>query len=203
MNRQHKQASPWRVFALSLGAIAAMQLLPLGQRAQAEPEGQTPGSGVRTLAEQLVHDLREGKLALEGDHAAVSELILKRNIPIPAKYIESLIGPACVICHASNDPTKSYRGLDLSTCEGILRGSQEEPRRQLFTPGQDPKRDVLVRRLRNNRMPLGVHFNVPKDSPSHLAVRHIAALRQGRCLRPRPAGLHPVPHVQSGAPQLP
>jgi hypothetical protein len=80
-------------------------------------------------------------------------------------------GPACVICHASNDPTKSYRGLDLSTCEGILRGSEEEPRRKLLTPGQDPKRDVLVRRLRNNRMPLGVHFNVPKDSPSHLAVQ--------------------------------
>lgn len=179
MNRQHRHPGPWLAFALSLGAIAALQLLPLDQQAQAEPEGQGPGGAGRTLAEQLVHDLHEGKLAVEGDHAAVSELILKRGIPIPAKYIESLMwapnafgaGPACAICHASNDPTKSYRGLDLSTCEGILRGSEEEPRRKLFTPGQDPKRDVLVRRLRNNRMPLGVHFNVPKDSPSHLAVR--------------------------------
>ena len=179
MNRRHRHVSGLLALALTLGAVGALQVLSSGQQAQAAAEGQGTGQDKRTLAEQLVHDLREGSLAIEGDHAAVSELILKRNIPIPSKYIESLMwapnafgaGPACVICHSSNDPARSYRGLDLSTCEGIRRGSEEEPKRKLFTPGQDPKRDALVRRLRNNRMPLGVHFNVPSDSPSHLAVR--------------------------------
>ncbi len=179
MNRRHRHRFRLLALALTMGAAVALQLLPFGQQAQADPEGQGRGQEGRTLAEQLVHDLREGTLAIEGDHAAVSELILKRNIPIPSKYIESLMwapnafgaGPACVICHSSNDPTRSYRGLDLSSCEGIRRGSEEEPKRKLFTPGKDPKRDVLVRRLRNNRMPLGVHFNVPNDSANHLAVR--------------------------------
>ena len=177
MNRQRGRSARWP--ALYLSAAVALQLLPLGQQAQADPQDQGNGQESRTLAEQLAHDLREGKLAIGGDHAAVSELILKRNIPIPSKYIESLMwapnafgtGPACVVCHSSNDPTKSYRGLDLSTCKGILRGSNEAPKRMLFTPGEDPKRDVLVRRLRNNRMPLGVHFNVPTDRPNYLTVR--------------------------------
>jgi hypothetical protein len=104
---------------------------------------------------------------------------LKRSIPIPARYIESLMwtpnafgnGPACIVCHSSNDPSKSYRGLDLTTCEGILAGSNERPKRKLFEPGQEPKHSVLGRRLRNNRMPLGVSFNVPKHTPNYLTVR--------------------------------
>ena len=165
--------------ALSLGAAGCLSVLTPGGPVQADPREAAPRGAGRTLAEQLAHDLREGRLAVEGDHGAVAELILKRHIPIPAKYIESLMwtpnafgtGPACVVCHSSNDPTKSYRGLDLSSCEGILRGSAEAPKRKLLTPGEDPQEAVLVRRLRNNRMPLGVHFNVPNDTPNYLAVR--------------------------------
>jgi len=179
MTSQHGSLSAWICTPLIPAALGVAVLLALGQQAQADPAEEGARAGGKTLAEQLVHDLREGKLAFEADHDAVSELILKRHIPIPAKYIESLMwtpnafgtGPACVVCHSSNDPTKSYRGLDLSSCEGLLRGSAEEPKRKLFTPGEDPEQEVLVRRLRNNRMPLGVHFNVPNDSPNHRAVR--------------------------------
>ena len=37
----------------------------------------------KSLAEQLADDVREGKVKFEVDHAAVNELILKRNFPIP------------------------------------------------------------------------------------------------------------------------
>ena len=132
-----------------------------------------------SLAQRLANDLREGKISIEGDHAAVMELIVKRDIPIPYSYIESLMrapnafgpGPACVVCHSSNDPKKSYRGLDLSTCDGIKAGSTEAPARALFTPGKDPKKEIMGRRLRNNRMPLGVQFNVPTDSAPIIALR--------------------------------
>ena len=147
MNRRHRHISGLLALALTLGAVGALQLLPSGQQAQAAAEGQGTGQDKRTLAEQLVHDLREGSLAIEGDHAAVSELILKRNIPIPSKYIESLMwapnafgaGPACVICHSSNDPARSYRGLDLSTCEGILQGLGGRAQAQALHPGQGPQ----------------------------------------------------------------
>lgn len=133
----------------------------------------------KSLSQQLADDLREGKISVEGDHAAVNELIIKRNIPIPYSYINQLMtspnafgpGPACVVCHSSNDASKSYRGLDLSTCEGIKKGSTEEPAHALFVPGEDPKKQILGRRLRNNRMPLGIQFNVPTDSPPILAIR--------------------------------
>ncbi|MDP1667913.1 hypothetical protein [Phaeovulum sp.] len=139
----------------------------------------------QSLAQQLSADIAAGKISIEGDDAAVNELILKRNIPIPYSYIDTLMhvpnafgpGPACVVCHSSNDPAESYRGLDLSTCEGIRLGSTEEPARPIFVVGQDPKREILGRRLRNNRMPLGVEFNVPTDSPAILAVE--AWIRSG------------------------
>ncbi|MDP3861814.1 MAG: hypothetical protein Q8Q63_09570 [Phaeovulum sp.] len=139
----------------------------------------------QSLSQQLSADIAAGKISIEGDDAAVNELILKRNIPIPYSYIDTLMhvpnafgpGPACVVCHSSNDPAESYRGLDLSTCEGIRLGSTEEPARPIFVVGQDPKREILGRRLRNNRMPLGVEFNVPTDSPAILAVE--AWIRSG------------------------
>lgn len=122
----------------------------------------------KSINEQYLEDLREGKVHIEGDHAAVSELILKRNIPIPYSYVAQLMaspnafgsGPACIVCHSSADPATSYRGLDLSTCDGIRAGSTEAPARAIFVPGEDPKREILGRRLRNNRMPLGVSFDV-------------------------------------------
>ena len=121
---------------------------------------------------QWVEDLRQGRIRLEGDDAAVDMLILSRNIPIPYDYIATLMrtpnafgqGAACIICHSSSDPAKSYRGLNLSTCEGIKAGSTEPPVRPIFVPGQPAKKSILGRRMRNNRMPLGVHFSAkPND----------------------------------------
>lgn len=160
-----------------ISVVGAAGLLCQAGLAQADDKREAGKS--RSLSQQLLRDIREGKLPLEGGNAAVNELILKRNIPIPYKYVETLMwtpnafgtGPACVVCHSSADAAKSYRGLDLSTCEGIREGATEEPRRKLFQPGQDPKREILGRRLRNNRMPLGVQFNIPTDSPNYIAVR--------------------------------
>ncbi|MDO9202982.1 MAG: hypothetical protein Q8K34_06785 [Hydrogenophaga sp.] len=151
-------------------------VLVLGWSGSAQADQKKP----RTLAEQLIHDVKEGKIQPDDeDEQAVQELIIKRNIPITYQYVNTLMhtpnafgpGAACVTCHSSQDATKSYRGLDLSTCKGLLQGSTEEPKRALFTPGTDPKRDPLIRRLRNNRMPLGSKFHVPNDTPNYVAVK--------------------------------
>lgn len=156
------------------GAVLAATLACLGAGLA------TPAlaDGDDSLSKSLAQDLRDGKISIEGDHAAVTELILKKNLPIPYSYIAQLMaspnafgsGPACIVCHSSSDPAKSYRGLNLSTCEGIKTGSTEAPARALFEPGKDPKREIFGRRLRNNRMPLGVSFNVPTDSPPIKAI---------------------------------
>ncbi|CAA7611765.1 conserved hypothetical protein [Magnetospirillum sp. LM-5] len=154
-------------------AIGAVTLLAVG----VEEAGATDRKA--SLTRQMVEDIKAGKMELEGDHAAVNELIIKRNIPITYSYIAVLMrtpnafgeGPACVVCHGSGDPSVSYRGLDLSTCEGINKGSTEPPARKLFTPGKGAKKELLGRMLRNNRMPLGVRFNVPTDSPPILSIR--------------------------------
>jgi hypothetical protein len=134
-----------------------------------------------TLAEQMIQDMKDGKLAAPGaDDHVVQELIIKRNIPITYKYINILMntpnafgpGVACVTCHNSQDPSKSYRGLDLSTCKGMIEGSTEKPKNALFVAGKDPKRDILIRRLRNNRMPLGQSFDNPTYTPAHMLVKN-------------------------------
>lgn len=125
-----------------------------------------------------IEDLRAGRITLAGDDAAVDMLILERHIPIPYDYIATLMrtpnafgqGVACIICHSSKDPAKSYRGLDLSTCEGIRAGATEPPARRLFEPGQPAIKSVLGRRMRNNRMPLGVHFSTHPKAESVMAV---------------------------------
>ncbi|MGV8891721.1 MAG: hypothetical protein ACOH2K_01975 [Burkholderiaceae bacterium] len=134
----------------------------------------------RTIAEQFIHEMKEGNIAKAGaeDHV-VQELIIKRNVPITYKYINNLMntpnafgpGVACAVCHSSNDPSKSYRGLDLSTCKGMIKGATEKPKHTVFTPGVDPKRDHLVRRLRNNRMPLGMGFENSTYTPNHMTVK--------------------------------
>ncbi|MBV1723016.1 MAG: hypothetical protein KUA43_06185 [Hoeflea sp.] len=132
----------------------------------------------KSVNEQYLEDLRQGKIHIEGDHAAVTELILNRNIPIPYSYIAQLMaspnafgdGPACIVCHSSADPAVSYRGLDLSTCDGIKEGSTEAPARPIFVAGEDPKREILGRRMRNNRMPLGVSFNVDHSTDAIKSV---------------------------------
>jgi hypothetical protein len=120
----------------------------------------------------------EQALQMASHEAAVHKLVVSRNISITYDYIEMLMrlpnafgeGAACVICHSSNDPEKSYRGLDLSTCEGILKGSAEIPARKVVIPGK-PKKGLVRRHLRNNRMPFGVAFDYPTDTPNILTVK--------------------------------
>ncbi|MFQ5438683.1 MAG: hypothetical protein ACE5DK_07630 [Paracoccaceae bacterium] len=134
----------------------------------------------QSLSAQYADDLREGKIKIEGDHAAVNELILKKNLPIPFAYVQMLFatpnafgpGPACIVCHSSSDPKRSYRGLDLTTCDGIKTGATEAPAHAIFTPGENAKHSVLGRRLRSNRMPLGVGFDVPTDTPAVQNIRN-------------------------------
>ena len=135
----------------------------------------------RTIAEQFIQDMKDGKIADAGaeDHV-VQELIIKRSIPITYRYINILMntpnafgpGVACTTCHSSQDASKSYRGLDLSTCKGMIEGATENPKHTVFTPGKDPKRDHLIRRLRNNRMPLGIGFEKSTYTPNHMLVKN-------------------------------
>lgn len=163
-----------------LSVLVAVAAMPLSA-SDKDPRGgkKSHHHEKSSLNKEWVKDLMDGEITLKGDSSAVDELILNRNIPISYDYVATLMrtpnafgeGVACIVCHASNDPTRSYRGLDLSTCNGIKTGSTEAPARKLFEPGQDPKKTVLGRRLRNNRMPFGVAFHVPNDGPSHRAVR--------------------------------
>jgi hypothetical protein len=128
-----------------------------------------------SVTQQVLRDIKhkQGKLTVEGDHTAVEALVLQRDIPITYGYINSLMstpnafgdGPACIVCHSSSDPRQSYRGLDLSTCEGIQQGATESPARVVVVQGK-PLESQLVTRLRNNRMPLGVSFLHPTDTDS-------------------------------------
>lgn len=109
---------------------------------------------------------------------AVTTLVIERNIEITYDYVATLMrlpnafgeGASCVLCHGSSDPAKSYRGLDLTTCGGIIKGSTEPPARPVIIPGQ-PKKGPLWRHLRRNRMPFGVHFDFPRDTENIEAVR--------------------------------
>jgi hypothetical protein len=170
--KMHLRAGRAMVFTLASCVAATLSFTGQAQADEKRP---------RTLAEQLIHDVRDGKVKANGEDAgAVQELIVKRNLPISYQTVETLMrtpnafgsGAACITCHSSQDATKSFRGLDLSTCKGINEGSTEEPKRALFVPGKDPKRDVLIRRLRNNRMPLGAGFHVPNDTPNYVAVKN-------------------------------
>ena len=130
-----------------------------------------------SVTHQMYLDMKLGTLNIHGDNAVVEALVLQRDIPITYDYIATLMrtpnafgeGPACIVCHSSNDPAKSYRGLDLSTCEGILRGSTEEPARPIIVPGK-PTASLLTNMIRDNRMPLGVEFFQPIDTDSIAAV---------------------------------
>ena len=131
-----------------------------------EKQGDTP--------EDLVEATTKNTLG--GD--VIQKLVVERNIKIPYAYIDTLMrlpnafgeGAACIICHSSNNPEKSYRGLDLSSCDGILKGSMEEPVRKVVIPGK-PKKGLMRRHIRNNRMPLGVPFDYPTDTPNILSVK--------------------------------
>jgi len=132
--------------------------------AQDKPQEPAPDS----VTHQMYLDMKLGKLNIHGDNAVVEALVLQRDIPITYDYIATLMrtpnafgdGPACIVCHNSNEPDKSYRGLDLSSCEGILRGSTEEPPKPVIVPGK-PEASLLTHMLQDNRMPLGVPFFHP------------------------------------------
>lgn len=120
----------------------------------------------------------EEAMQMASHEEAVHKLVVNRDISISYDYIATLMrlpnafgeGAACVICHSSNDPKKSYRGLDLTSCEGILKGSVEAPARKVVVAGK-PKKGLMRRLLRNNRMPYGVAFDYPTDTPNILAVK--------------------------------
>lgn len=120
----------------------------------------------------------EEALQMASHEEAVHKLVVNRDISISYDYIATLMrlpnafgeGAACVICHSSNDPKKSYRGLDLTSCEGILKGAVEAPARKVVVPGK-PKKGLIRRLLRNNRMPYGVAFDYPTDTPNILTVK--------------------------------
>jgi hypothetical protein len=81
-------------------------------------------------------DLRAGTIHIEGDHAAVTELILKRNIPFPGYSNGDMAErlrqqPGLHRLPFSSDPAVSYRGLDLSTCDGIKTGARSAGARAL------------------------------------------------------------------------
>jgi hypothetical protein len=110
---------------------------------------------------------------------AVTRLVVERDIPITYDYISTLLripnafgeGAACVVCHSSNDPDHAYRGLNLSTCEGIIRGAMEAPvRGPTVAPGH-PENSLILRFLRNNRMPMGIPFDYPIDGKPILQIK--------------------------------
>ncbi len=161
-----------RIFVITAFLLAGFCL---GTSAIAQSNNEQ-GSG--SITHKMYLDMKLGKLNIEGDNAVVDALILQRNIPITYDYIATLMrtpnafgeGPACIVCHSSNDPQKSYRGLDLSSCEGILRGATEHPARPVIYPGQRDS-NLIVHMLKNNRMPLGVPFFQNIDTPSINAIR--------------------------------
>lgn len=109
---------------------------------------------------------------------AVAKLVMERDIEITYDYVATLMrlpnafgeGAACVICHGSSDPARSYRGLDLTTCRGIVRGATEPPARPILTPGKT-RVGALWRHLHHNRMPFGVAFDHPRDTPNIKVVK--------------------------------
>lgn len=165
--RRHGRSTLGWLTAVTLSLTAVLSPLPL------QAQDNSP-----SLTHQMYLDMKLGKLNIHGDNAVVEALVLQRDIPITYDYIATLMrtpnafgeGPACIVCHSSTDQAKSYRGLDLSSCEGILQGATEPPARAIVKPG-NPTQSYFVTRIQNNRMPLGVPFFAPIDSDAIVAVK--------------------------------
>ena len=193
MNKKHRIVSMVGVIAASLTLFACA-----GIEGTAEHEKHEMEEAMISLNALAMEAAKSGQIAAEQSAEAniaaavrssthddaVTRLVLERNIPVSYEYVATLMrqsnafgeGAACVMCHSSNDPAKSYRGLDLSSCEGIKRGSMEEPQRKIIYPGKKAKKSLLRNHLRNNRMPFGVAFDYPTDAPNIIKVkRWIAA----------------------------
>ncbi len=176
-NQRNAQKNAQRKRVLARAVLCSALLTLAAGHAVAEKDKVTPPDRTLNL-EWLDHIARKG-VNLQGDHDAVETMIIGRNIPITYDYISTLMrtpnafgqGPACIVCHSSGNPKVSYRGLDLATCDGMKTGSTETPARPIFTPGEKASKSILGRRLRNNRMPLGVKFSVSADSTAYATVR--------------------------------
>ena len=102
---------------------------------------------------------------------AVFDTVINANVPISYERIATLMrtdnafgeGAACVVCHNS---AKAYNGLDLSSCDGILKGGVNGT---FVTPGKG-KGGTMRRSLRDNRMPLGISPSYPSSTKNHLIV---------------------------------
>ena len=83
-------------------------------------------------------------------------------------------GASCVPCHNSTDGKKSPGGLDLTTCAGIVAGAAAPADgtapHPILTAGKH-KGGTIRRRMRDNRMPLGVDPAYPNNTAEHLAVK--------------------------------
>jgi cytochrome c553 len=164
--------------AVAILAVLAVGVPAATAVAQTAPPAKPDDPPSGSVTRDMYKDMKLGKLNIHGDNAVIEALILQRNIPVSYEYVASLLrapnafgaGPACIVCHGSNDPARSYRGLDLSTCEGILRGATEDPARVVVVP-KNPDKSVLVHMLLDNRMPLGVAFSHPVDTDSINTVR--------------------------------
>jgi hypothetical protein len=159
-------------FSVSFVAVAALTLFSYVTQAQDKPaQGES-------LTHQVYKDAKLKRLEIHDNPDVVDILVFQRNIPITYDYVASLMrtpnafgnGPACIVCHSSNDPTKSYRGLDLSSCKGMMKGATEAPVRPVVVPGK-PDESLIAQMLRNNRMPLGVSFFQPIDSENINIIR--------------------------------
>jgi len=177
--RTHRDCLSKARLTMAVAVCAAVSLFAFSKvQAQESTLQHAPAPPPASVTHQMYLDMKLGKLNIHGDNAVVEALVLQRNIPISYDYIATLMrtpnafgeGPACVVCHGSNEQSKSYRGLDLSSCEGILRGATEKPTRLIVHPGE-PHLSPLVTRIRNNRMPLGVPFFAPVDSDSINAIK--------------------------------
>ncbi|OEJ66721.1 hypothetical protein [Magnetovibrio blakemorei] len=115
---------------------------------------------------------------MDSHERAVLNIMDKYDVDIGYDYIATLMrlpnafgeGAACIVCHNSNDEKHSPRGLNLSTCEGILKGATEAPAQKIVAPG-DGDHSLIRSFIRDNRMPFGVSFDVPTNLPAILAVK--------------------------------